>query len=486
MKSNFFMKTKYWILSAFFALQITFGGLAEAQIAGPSTICPNVDVLYTWSGNIGPDCSFYRWDASNGNVFYNAFGSSTSTTVYSNDIGPSSFVLSHTVNCTVGNTVTSSVATKTISVNGVGDVGLTSSLTSIACSASPQTFTVTASSVNANFYVWTVSGGGSIVNPTNGNVVTIAKPASCSGPITVIGRAKRSECSSYLGRATSITIPVTAAMPSVIAGPDALCGNTSAVFSVAAGPNTCWTYNWFFSPATSGMTISNPNVANPTISAVAGIAGGVRTLKCTITACGQSVTLTHNLNVCPSIEAPSDIFASRQGGTCYWKFTATSTCAQFYQFQINNGSILSLTSSSTALLTMPGSYTVKARIVNGCGTSAWRTESFTLSPFPSPCMWKTAGDLAVAEEVEGVLVPDVDFAIMPNPAKGLANLQVSCSESLVGGTFEVFNIAGARMLQTEVQETQFGFATGQLERGLYYCRITKGQELIVRKLVITE
>jgi Secretion system C-terminal sorting domain/PKD-like domain len=487
MKSNFvFMKTKHCILSVLFALLFTLGTSVQAQVAGPSTICPNETVFYTWTGTIANNCSFNSWYSSNPTDVY-VNGTTYDATVYAYDIGPSSFVLSHRNYCSANNETVPVIATKTINVNGVGVVGLTSTLTSIPCSSAAQTFTVTASSVNANFYVWTVSGGGSIANATNGSVVTITKPASCSGSITVSCTAKRSECGSYIGKSATLTIPVSAPLPSAIAGPEALCGGTSATYSVAAGPNSCWSYNWYFSSGASGMTISNPNIPNPTISAIAGVSEGVRVLKCTISACGQSVTLSYLIVVCPSVDAPTDIYASRLGlGSCYWKFTATSSCAWKYQFQINGGTILTLSGPSTAILISPGSYTVKARIVNGCGTSPWRTESFTLAPFPSPCMYKTGGEPAESEIVDGVLVPEVDFAIMPNPSQGLENLQVSCSESLVGGTFEVYNMAGARMLQADVKEMQFGFSTEGLARGLYFCRITKGQELLVRKLVITE
>lgn len=489
------MKTKLKAFTAICALFLAFGSFCSAQVTGPSPICPGQTYTYYWTGELAANCTYDHWEASNSMVYVG--GGASNSLVSSPDIGSSSFTLSYYKVCSTGSGTnqdpivytTSSAGSKVITVNGVENVVLTPSISSLACNTTSQTFTVTAGSTNANLYVWSISGGGTIPTPTNGSVVTIVKPASCSSAITVYCTAKRSDCAGYSGRSSSITIPVSAALPTTISGLSSMCSTSSNTYSVTAGPNSCWTYNWYFSSGGTGMVISNPSSSTTSISYGAGASPGNKVLNCTINACGRSILLTKNINICAAVAAPTDIAYSRQGTTCYYKFTTPAVCADYYEWQVNNGPI---ESNAGNILTPyePGTYTVKVRIVNGCGTSAWRTETWTLGGGWTGCMWKSApGEVdheITADPQAAASNESLDFAIIPNPTGGSRNVEIQCAAELVGGTIELYGINGAKIFAGKVEATHFSLNTASIESGLYICRIINGEKMVTRKLVVTE
>lgn len=471
--------------------------LSQGQtIVGVTSICP--DEWHNYGMNDLPShCSIRSWSANSNKVILNDNG--TTAALACADIGaPGTFELSAAVTCTTGSgsekdpyVYTNTTYQVTITVNGVGEVTLTPSINNLTCGPE-QTFTVTASSANANQYNWGVIGG-SIVTQTNSNTVVISKPA-CENSIIVTCNAYRQECLGYPGESGSYTIKVGGVnLPNSISGPDGLCAtgpNSSASYHVAAGPNSCWTYNWYFNPADPGLSITNPNSPNPTISVTGPTNSGFKYLKCDVAACGKGKTIGKRISICQDDSPPSNIYASQAGNTCYHQFNASGTCGSTWEWQINNGPIQSTINPFIALFET-GFYTVKVRVINACGTSGWRTKTFNLQPISNnpPCMWKTDPNATYQvpsdESLAAGLQDGLTFDMAPNPGQSDQEISIDCSEELVGGVLEVYNIAGSKLMERGVNHTSFSFPISKLGGGLYFFRIRHGDLLVARKFVVT-
>jgi hypothetical protein len=496
------MKFKFIALCSFVALFFTLSSAFGQNIIGATSVCPYGWYEYGMSG-LNNNCSIRSWSVNNNDVTLNDNG--TFASLSAPPFGaPGSFVLSAAVTCTTGQgtkkspyVYTNTTYQATILVNAVGNVTLSSSINSLTCGPA-QTFLVTATSANANRYNWGVIGG-TIVTASNSNTVLIAKPA-CATSVTVTCTAYREECLSYVGQSTTYTLNLaTTNLPSTITGPDGLCTtgpNSSAVYSLPTGPTGCTTYNWYFYPAEPGITISDPSASNPTVSITGPTTSGIRYLKCDISACGEGKTLLKRISVCPDNSPPANIYATQAGNTCYYQFNATGSCGSTWEWQINNGPIQSRINPFIALFEA-GFYTVKVRTINACGTSSWRTKTFNLGPVNNvpPCMWKTdpnaTYDAPGEEELAALMMEElhpkaVEFSIAPNPGQSDQDINIHCSDELVGGILEVYNIAGSKLMQKQVNNISFSVPVSDLKSGLYFFRIRYGDKLVAHKFVLTD
>lgn len=492
------MKIKLIALCSVIFFFCAFSSAISQNIVGATSICPYDWYQYGIPG-LNNNCEIKSWSVSSTDVVLNDNGNFASLSA--SPIGsPGSFVLTARVTCTTGDgsdknpyVYTHTNYQLTIAVNGVGDVTLTPSIDGLLCGPE-QSFMVTATSANANRYNWGVVGG-TIVTPTNSNTVTITKPA-CQNSIVVTCTAFRQECLAYAGKSTDYTIKLSPTpLPSTITGPDGLCTsgpNSSAVYSISGSSSACVTYNWYFYPVESGITISDPNVSNPNVSVTGPTNNGIKYLKCDISACGDSKTILKRISICQDNSAPANIYASQAGNTCYYQFNASGSCGSTWEWQINNGPIQSTINPFIALFEA-SFYTVKVRTINACGTSGWRTKTFNLQPISNnpPCMWKADPNETIheapSEEVRTALMMEgLEFSIAPNPGRSNQEISIHCSDELVGGVLEVYNMAGSKLLQKEVNNISFKIPVSSLANGLYFFRIRHGDQLVARKFVLSE
>jgi ligand-binding sensor domain-containing protein len=77
-----------------------------------------------------------------------------------------------------------------------------------------------------------------------------------------------------------------------------------------------------------------------------------------------------------------------------------------------------------------------------------------------------------------ISVSPEDFTIYPNPAKDFISI-----DGLQAGTYEIINIAGAILKNSEVQGMQVKIDISQLPKGVYTMRVTKKDNVVTKKFI---
>ena len=229
------------------------------------------------------------------------------------------------------------------------------------CSATPQTYSVTAVA-GATGYTWTLPSGWTGTSTTNSITATVG---TTSGNISVTAA---NTCGSGTSRTLAVTTLSTPAQPGTITGNAAVCAGTAQTYSVAAiqgATSYTWTLpsGWTGSSTTNSISTTSGSAAG-TISVKANNScgsGTAKTLALSITAAApaQPGTITGAATVCPGATQTYSI-AAVPGASSYTWTLPTGWSG------VSTSNSISVTAGSAA-----GNISVTAS--NGCGTSTAHT-----------------------------------------------------------------------------------------------------------------
>lgn len=449
----------------------TFSALT---LSGPSTVCPGSSPTFTVSGiNCG---SYYfdhiEWYVSNPTYVdydYSTTSSSQTFDITGTPLYDDLITVSVAVFCKDDSNNVYQTGTANFDFTLYGfNLSISPSSSSIPCNRSlTWNLQVNANSSLANSFNWSVSGGSYTVNSPNS--ITVTKN-SCGGGINVSCTATRNICGGMTLTKT-VVLPIQApTFPTTISGPSGLCPGvlSSSTYSATSSPTSgCNQYNWYFEPSTSSISISNPSSCCPTLTLNSSPAVGKKYLKCKITACGEETILTKEITVCNNADAPTSISAARLGSTCYYKFIANGACGVTYDWEVNGVQYYnSNNNNEISVLFGPGSYLIKVRVNNGCGTSPWYTQTFSYLPPFSGCTFKAA-----PASIPMTLKNEQKFQIFPNPSTdGTFNL---ISNFPIEKEFEIelIGIDGKKLFNHYVHHENSTVDISFLPAGIYFVKI---------------
>lgn len=200
----------------------------KASFTGPDEVCINDDVIFVNSSTFDPIMPIvsYYWD----------FGDGTG----------SSWTDAHHVYTVAGTYTVSLIATnecgcndtlkKVITVNP--NEGNKNECASIVCENETTTYGVQTDDCSS--YTWTVQGG-HIISDLTASKITVIWDDVASSPIPGYGIVTLFDACSHCPEPTQIKVPIILANPS-IAGPDVICINEEAKYSLPLWPAT--RYMW--------------------------------------------------------------------------------------------------------------------------------------------------------------------------------------------------------------------------------------------------
>ncbi len=338
--------------------------------SGYDSIIVKVRPEWFISGATGPFClgdsTVYstpgpaNWTVSGGNA--SAGNGTPNFTVYWSVAG------THTVTATTltpgqfCNPVDSLTATVILVPTALSLIGPAS-----ACASIPYQYTATASGPGYTF-LWSVTGGGTIIGSPTANPVTVMW--SAPGTISV----QQVQTSPPQCPSAPISMNVGLFTVSTITGPDTVCMDQAAVFSAGA-PNPFIDYQWSIEDG-----LGNPSSAGS-------ITGGQGTNQINVLWHGPGGNAVVVLKVCngtinhPVVILPkptptilvSGTVCAVGGGTA--TLSLSSPYASYVWFDATTG--------PTTTVTAPGTYSVTVTNANGCTASATVTVAAAPAPIAS-------------------------------------------------------------------------------------------------------
>jgi hypothetical protein len=216
-----------------------------------NTVCQGQNnVAYTVPAVSG--ATSYNWAYSGTGATINGSGNSVTVNFSSSATGGTLSVAA--VNfCGAGTDQTLNVTVNTIPEQ---PTSFTTSTATVCASQSAVAFEVPAVS-GATSYTWTYSGSGATINGTSNSTSVDFSGAATSGTLSV---AAVNGCGTGTAQTTSVAVNSLPTIPSVIAGPTALCSNSTSTYSVvlASGADYVWTLptGWLGSSTTNSIGVT--------------------------------------------------------------------------------------------------------------------------------------------------------------------------------------------------------------------------------------
>jgi hypothetical protein len=372
-------------------------------------------------------------------------------------------------------------------------------------SGSTNTYSVTA--VAGVSYAWTLPSGWSGSSTTN----SITATAGSSGTISVVAT---NSCGSSTARTLAVTVGCTLpAQPSAISGNTTVASGSSNTYSVAAvsGVSYAWTLPSGWSGSSTTNSITATAGSSGTISVVATNSCGsstARTLAVTVgssstnRALGRPVTVT-------SVE-PGTTFGGANAvdgnATTRWssgysdpqsiivdlgaqyavnrvKITWEAAYGVDYKVQIStDGTVwndMKVVTNNATLVNDHTGLTGTGRYVAMYGTrrsSQWGFSIFELEVYGNPTGGRLAGG-NLFEESEAD--EDDGLSVYPSPAE--TTLFIRSGKSYIGGHVKIINMSGEEFISGRVERDEIDVTA--LPSGLYVLRLSKDQQLAVKKFI---
>ena len=336
--------------------------------SGYDSIIVKVRPDFSISGPAGPFClgsmTTYvasgpsNWTVTGGNGFTGqgtnsitvTWASAGTFTVTANSLTPGQF-------CNIADSVTATVVLVPPATAITG--------TANACANTPFQYTATPSGPGYTF-LWSVTGGGTIVGSPTANPVTVIWTAP--GTISV----QQVQIAAPQCPSAAISLPVNLFTVSAISGPDTVCMDQSAVFS--AGPNNPFVdYQWSIedglgNPSSAGSITSGQG--SNSINVLWHGPGGNAVVVLNV--CGT--TLTHPVVILPKPTptiSVSGTVCAVGGGSALLSVPGVWSAYSWYD----------LTTGPTKTVSAPGTYSVTVTNMNGCQATAYVT--VTAAPAPT-------------------------------------------------------------------------------------------------------
>ncbi len=379
---------------------VTVGATYDVTVTYTATGCTATSLVTTTLNNTAPDATI---TASNGLTF--CAGSSTvlsvpvtgTTSQVWNQNGVFFATVSNplvTVGATYDVTVTDATngCTASSSVTTVANplpIGSASNI--VICNGDPSNVPLNSTEAGTTF-TWTsaVTTGGVIGNNdcNSGCGTAIADVLTNTGNVHGVVEYTVTPTSGFGCTGAPFTVDVTVgAAPAVpvISGPNALCGLTSTIYTVAAVPEAT-SYVWTVPTGVTGMTItSGQGTTSLHVSISAGTVSG--DVTCTaVNNCGSSITTTYAVTKKPAVPGAISGPTSTCGQTTATYSVAPVFGATSYIWTLPAG-MTGTSSTNTITVTIAGSFVygqLKVSAVNACGnvpgSGIWITGNTPATP----------------------------------------------------------------------------------------------------------
>ena len=210
------------------------------------SVCPGESVTYTTSGN----CSNYVWQVSPNGTVQNGGGPSDNTITVQWNSGPEGTISLSALSCNGATCPQASVFSVPVISDNAEIAG-----PEIVCSGSEEVYSI--EPFDGTDFVWTLSGGGNIVEGQGTNKVRVIWTGQVNPGTPHWLSVKYNNC--YLGCGGQDSIPVRILSPFVIFGPAEICDNSTAAFNTQltafSGNVNC---NWTVTAPDGSITWVSP------------------------------------------------------------------------------------------------------------------------------------------------------------------------------------------------------------------------------------
>jgi uncharacterized protein (TIGR02145 family) len=345
---------------------VTVNALPVPVVTGPTAVCSGLTATYsTTAGMTG-----YTWALSAGGTITAGAGTNSITVLWTSTGGPETVSL----NYTDGNGCTAASSTiKNITINPLP--GPTVAGNASVCNNTTQTYTTEA---GKSGYAWAVSAGGAITSGSTTNAITVSWTVAGTQTVSV-NYTDGNTCTAVNPTIYNVTVHALP-VPS-IAGPGAMCLNTSGSYSTETGMTG---YTW----TVTGGTITGGSGTN-TVT-VDWTSTGTQTLTVNYTdgngcTAGTATSYTVQVNTLPvpTITGPAGVCSgltgvySTEGGMSGYTWTPSG-----------GGTVIAGTGTSTVTVqwntvgaqTLSVNYTVGT----GCTAPLPTLKNITVFALPAP------------------------------------------------------------------------------------------------------
>ncbi len=336
----------------------------------------------------------------------------------------------------------------------------------LVCMGRTTTYTID-QVLGATSYSWTVPVGDSIVSGQNTTTISI-KWDTVSGTISVIaGNA----CGTSIPSVLAVTVNQPPAPLGAITGPDTICKNTDATFSVtqvefAAG------YVW---SVPSGVTIVNGQ-GTTTINVTWGILSGSVSVIAG-NECDTTLPATKSIGIdsipdAAGILTGPDTVCNNQSGYAY--SVPTIPNVMHYIWTIPAGATIAGSQDTSSIVVDFGTSAVSGNIVvlgrNSCGDGQGSMKSVIV---------KTC--TGISDNGHGSRI-----TVYPNPAQDILNISIHGIENKMTLTF--FDVNGRSVYQESLENIPIEFVKqvdiAKFAKGVYFIKLMDKQSLYIVKLII--
>ena len=452
------------------------------SISGPSGACRNqTGVVFTIAPVAG--ASSYQWTLPSG-----ASGSSTTNSItlnFSNSFSTGNLCVRAVNNCGTSSSSCRSIIRFTAKPPKPGHISGPSSL----CPLNTRTYSVSPVN-NATSYIWTVSGGLTIVSGNGTNSIQVNAPAGfVIGEISV----RAANCQGTSGQ-RNLTVKGVPSTPIWKHSPPAyVCGGGCYGFNIDAvqDANT-WTYY-----APPGCVITSPGslngAGNPITTTVSyavicfpsGFTSGVIAMVAN-NGCGESATLHYSVRSTPNmpgtISGPTSVCKSQSN--VQYSVAAVPT-ASSYVWTVTGGAVITNGAGTrTVRVRFTGATStnvnLSVRAVNSCGSSSARTLAISVN---LNCRVSDSEPVIPADESSLEML-----TTFPNPTTGKATLSFTSARA-DRIRLSVVDLLGKTIISQDLEAVE-GFNSNEIDlenagKGIYILSIqTSEGEIRTRRIIV--
>ncbi len=373
------------------------GASINSSTGAVSAVTGNFTVVATASGTCGTNTTANRVVTVTPNVgtpsfsagaitlcvggtdTYTASASNSTSIVYSilNGTGASINSSTGVVSAVTGNFTVVATASGTCGTNttvnrvvtvtpNVGTPSFSAGATSL-CAGGTSTYTASAS--NSSSIVYSIlNGTGASINSSTGAVSAV------TGNFTVVATASGT-CGSNTTVNRVVTVTPNVGTPSFSAGATSLCVGGTDTYTASASNSSSIVYSIL------NGTGASINSSTGVVSAVTGNFTVVATASGT---CGSNTTVNRAVTVTQNVATP--VFTAGATSLCAGgtsTYTATASNSSSIVYSILNGTGASISSSTGAVSTVTGSFTVVATASGTCGSNTTANRAVTVNALPT-------------------------------------------------------------------------------------------------------
>jgi uncharacterized protein (TIGR02145 family) len=406
---------------------ITVNPLPTATIDGTISVCQNASpplVTFTGAAATAPYTFTYNINGGASQLVTTTSGSSVTIAAPTSVVGAFTYNL---LSVQDGSTTTCSQAqsgSATITVNPLPTATI-SGTTAVCQNSTPPQVTFTGASSTAPYtFTYTINGGSNLfVTTTSGNSVTVDAPTGTVGTFTYslvsVQDGSSTVCSQpQSGTATIIVNPLPTAS---VSGSTAVCQNATAPLVTFTGASSTAPYTFSYDINGGSVLTVTTTIGNSiTVAAPTGVVGSFTYNLLSVqdgsgTVCSQSQggSATITVNPLPTASISGSIDVCRNATAPLVTFTGASATAPYtFSYNINGGSVLTVTTTSGNSITVAaptnvvGSFTYNLLSVqDGSSTACSQAQSgsviINVNPLPTASI---SGTTAVCQNATSPLI----------------------------------------------------------------------------------